>query len=200
MGPEPRDRPPGAGGDLELVRGALAGKRDEVRAFLARMHCVPRMIAAHNEKLGRPLADDELEDVVQETLVAIWRKLERFDQRAALETWVYPFCFYEFMRRLRSKRSLPRLLEDAPAGAHEPIAPEEVSLLEFEHVLAGLDALEPELAEVLRLKHLEDLTFEEIGRRLAISPNTAKTRHYRGLEKLRKRLGKRTERAEGGSA
>src|ERR1044071_7895993 len=136
MGREPRDRPPGAGGDLELVRGALAGKSDEVRAFL------PRMIAAHNEKLGRPLADDELEDVVQETLVAIWRKLERFDQRAALETWVYPFCFYEFMRRLRTKRSLPRLLEDAP---------EEVSLLEFEHVLAGLDALEPELAEVLRL-------------------------------------------------
>lgn len=190
----------GRGGDLELVREALAGKRESVRAFLARMQCVPRMLAAQNEKLGRPLSDDELEDVVQETLVAIWRKLPRFDERAALETWVYPFCFFEFMRRLRTKRTLPRLFADVAEGTHEPVAPEEFSLLECEHVLAGLESLEPELAAVLRLKHLEELTFEEIGRRLAISPNTAKTRHYRGLEKLRAMLGKRTAgRAEGGT-
>ena len=186
--------------DLVLVRGALAGRRDAVRAFLARMQCVPRMIGAQNEKLGRPLSEDELEDVVQETLVAIWKKLAVFDDRNALETWIYPFCFFEFMRRLRTKRTLPRLFADVAEATHDPVAPEEFSLLEFEHVLTALESLEPELAQVLRLKHFEDLTFEEIGRRLGLSPNTAKTRHYRGLAKLRQLLGKRTaERAEGGT-
>jgi RNA polymerase sigma-70 factor (ECF subfamily) len=177
--------------DLTLVRGALAGRGEAVRAFLERMHCVPRMIAACNAKLGRPLSEEAVEDVIQESLVAIWRKLERFDGRAALETWIYPFCYFEFMRRLRVERGLPRLLDDALEGSvFEPAAPAEASLLELEPVLEALEALEPEQEIVLRLKHFEDLTFEQIAQRLALSPNTAKTRYYAGLDKLRGRLGK----------
>jgi len=201
----PAAQPPGEPlSDLLLVRTALAGKRAAVRAFLERMRCIPRMIAAHNRKLGAPLGDDEVEDVVQETLLAVWRKLERYDGRAALETWIYPFCFFEYMRRLRLRRQQPRLLDDALEGSSlEPEARAEASLLELEPLLDGLQALEADLSVVLRLKHFEDLTFEEIGVRLTISPNTAKTRYYRGLEKLRGRLGKRMANdawtSEGGS-
>jgi len=41
----------------------------------------------------------------------------------------------------------------------------------------------------VRLKKLEDLTFEAIGELRSISANTAKTRYYRGILKLRERLG-----------
>jgi RNA polymerase sigma-70 factor (ECF subfamily) len=178
--------------DVLLVRGALSGRGEAVREFLERMRCVPRMVAAHNAKLGSPLAEEALEDVVQEALVAIWRKLERFDGRAALETWVYPFCAFEFLRRLRAERRLPKGLDQALAGSIlEPVAPSEASLLELEPVLEELEALDPDQAAVLRLKHFEDLTFEALAQRLAISPNTAKTRYYAGLQKLRGRLGKR---------
>jgi len=177
--------------DLELVRTALAGKHAAVRAFLERMRCVPRMIAAHNRRLGAPLGDDEVDDVVQETLLAVWRKLERYDGRAALETWIYPFCFFEYMRRLRLRRTQPRLLDDDLEGSSfEPQARVEEALFELEPLLEGLQELELELAAIVRLKHFEDLTFEEIGERLSISPNTAKSRYYRGLEQLRGRLGK----------
>lgn len=187
--------------DLTLVRGALAGRGDAVRAFLERMRCVPRMIAGHNAKLGRPLSGEAVEDVIQESLVAIWRRLERFDGRAALETWAYPFCYFEFMRRLRVERGLPKLLDDGVEGSSfEPAAPEQPALIELEPLLEALEALDAGQALVVRLKHFEDLTFEGIAQRLAISPNTAKTRYYAGLDKLRGRLGKRlTGRAADGA-
>lgn len=180
----------GSASDLALVRATLSRRGDAVDTFLDRMRCVPRMISAHNRKLGRPLSSETLDDVIQESLVAVWRKLERFDGRSALETWVYPFCYFEFMRRLRMERGLPRLL-DAPleGSPHEPATQASVELFELEPLLAELEALEPDQAVVVRLKHFEDQTFEEIAVRLAISPNTAKTRYYRGLEKLRTRLG-----------
>lgn len=176
-------------GDLDLVRGALRGRRADERELLERLRCVPRMVARQHERLGRPLGRDEEQDVVQDALVAIWRKLERFDGRVALETWIYPFCVFELLRRLRARHGLPRLLADDLAGsALEPIAPAQPSHLDFEPVLAELDGLPPELSAILRLKHFEDMTFEEVGIRLDLSPNTAKTRYYRGLEALRNKL------------
>jgi NAD(P)-dependent dehydrogenase (short-subunit alcohol dehydrogenase family) len=44
-------------------------------------------------------------------------------------------------------------------------------------------------ADVIRMKHFEDLTFEEIGTRLGNSINTVKTRYYRGISRLLDRLG-----------
>ena len=41
---------------------------------------------------------------------------------------------------------------------------------------------------MIRLKHFQELTFEEISSRLSIPANTAKTKYYRGLEKLRETL------------
>ena len=43
-----------------------------------------------------------------------------------------------------------------------------------------------------KLKHLEGLTFVEVGERLAMSTNTAKTHYYRGLRRLRAMLGQLT--------
>jgi RNA polymerase sigma-70 factor (ECF subfamily) len=47
--------------------------------------------------------------------------------------------------------------------------------------LARLDPLE---ADVIRLKHFDDLTFETISALRGISANTAKTRYYRGIRNL----------------
>ena len=58
-----------------------------------------------------------------------------------------------------------------------------------ELVHLALEELEPPLARIVQLKHFEDLTFEALAERLDISPNTAKTRYYRGLVRLERRLG-----------
>ena len=48
--------------------------------------------------------------------------------------------------------------------------------------------LGPPGADVIRMKYFGQMTFEEIARLQDVSPNTAKTRFYRGLVKLRAML------------
>ena len=86
------------------MQDALAGRAPAIVRFLARMQCVPRMLHAQNARFGRPFTPEELADVIQETLLAVWRKLSGYNGLARLETWVYRFCYLEYMRRLRAKR------------------------------------------------------------------------------------------------
>ena len=178
--------------DVQLVADALAGRQDAIRAFLERMRCVPRMLTARNRQFGRPLADDELEDVVQDTLTALWKKLPSYDGRAALETWAHQFCYFEFMMRVRRSSQAAVLFEDLPQTLIDPRA-EPVSPIDVEQLLKSLDRVDANEAEVLRLRHFDDLTFDEAAERLRISPNTAKSRYYRGLRKLRELIGKTTQ-------
>jgi DNA-directed RNA polymerase specialized sigma24 family protein len=49
---------------------------------------------------------------------------------------------------------------------------------------------------VIRAKHFDGLTFDEIGARLGIPSNTAKTHYYRGIERMRPLLSSMREEIE----
>jgi RNA polymerase sigma factor (sigma-70 family) len=61
------------------------------------------------------------------------------------------------------------------------VLPLEVDEERLEHLLETLGGQE---AELLRLKHFEGMTFQQIGQHLSLSPNTAKAVYYRGLRRL----------------
>jgi RNA polymerase sigma-70 factor (ECF subfamily) len=182
--------------DLELVRRVLGGNAEAVDDFVLRMSCARRFLAFRNASLGAPLGPDELEDCVQSALLAVWRKLGQFAGRASLEAWVYRFTQLELANRLRGLERRPRALESAPEPSAEANA--RVDAAEAERLYRALARLDEDSADVIRLKHLEACTFEEIGARLAVPTNTAKTRYYRGMERLRRIL--RDPRGPGGPA
>jgi RNA polymerase sigma-70 factor (ECF subfamily) len=176
-----------ASSDLRLVQAVRAGDPAAVERFVERMRCVPRILAAKNARLGSPLARDELADVAQEVFAAVWSRLDEFAGRAALESWVYSFCVLT-LRRAAAGRSLgaPRdAAYEPPAGGS---GTEGLERLDEEHLYAALRELAPEEAEAVCLKQLDGLTFEAIAERLRVSPNTVKTRYYRALVRLRRRL------------
>jgi len=168
------------------VSGSLTGSAETQAALLERLRCVPRMLAAKNIRLGRILNDTELEDVAQETVLAIWNKRHEFGGRSSLETWVYPFCYHFLMNRVRQLRHRPRTV---PLEAANAVALRESE--DYGFVYRALETIGPPEEDVLRLKHFEQLTFQEIGEVLKISPNTAKSRYYSGLERLRALLSAR---------
>jgi RNA polymerase sigma-70 factor (ECF subfamily) len=174
--------------DLELVRALRQGRPEAIAGFVRRMGCVPLQLAAQNARLGRPLNEHDLEDLSQEVLVLIWGKLGAFQGLSTLETWVYRFTTYELMNAVRRKRTRQRVgpLEDEPAVT--PPSDAQARLLEYEHLHRALERLEPLCADVIRLKDFQGLTFEEIAARLHIPANTAKTKYYRGLERLEEAL------------
>lgn len=178
--------------DLALVRAALAGRKAAVEELLERLRCVRRMLVFKNERLGAPLGHAELDDLAQETLFAVWRKLETFSGRGSLEAWAFGFCFLELLARVRQHLRRPLAIEDLPPDAlAEPAAPEARDPFALEEVYLGLERLGPPDSDLIRMKTLDDLSFEEIARREAVPVNTVKTRYYRGLERLRRLVGAR---------
>lgn len=169
----------------------LSNRADALVALIQRLGCVPRFVAARNAQLGSPLTSLDLEDVVQDTLLVVWRKLPHFHGRVSLEIWIYRICCYELLNAVRrSSRRDGRRLGPAEPEADEggpdprPGGAQWERAERHERLYGALDSLTLGESEVVRLKHFDDLSFTEIGRQLGISANTAKTRYYRGLRRL----------------
>lgn len=175
--------------DTRLARAAARGDQRAQSEFAERMRCVPRILAVLNARAGRRLDEHDLADLAQDTLVLLWRKLDTFTDQSTLETWAYGVARYEFLNAVRKKR--PRALDVTqlePESTLREEAEGRTEVLDHAWILRALDDLGGEESRVIRMKHLDDLTFEEIGAALALSTNTAKTRYYRGLQKLQQRL------------
>lgn len=170
-------------GDLALVRAFLAGDEEASRTLAGRVRCVPLTLRSLNARAGRPLGDADLADVVQDTTVILLRKLAEFDGRAPLDAWAYRLCQLELYNAIRRKRRRPAAIEDEVLEGLGMNGSNRVSSMEDE-ARRGLSTLHPVERDIVQLKHFEGLTFEVIGERLSLSPNTAKTRYYRGLKKL----------------
>jgi RNA polymerase sigma-70 factor, ECF subfamily len=108
-----------------LLAAAQAG--DE-RAFRALVGPYRHALEVHCYRmLGSP---HDAEDIVQETLLRAWRGLERFEPRAALQTWLYRIatnaCLDELERRPRRPEPVQPFpdsrLEEAAAPVYDPAA------------------------------------------------------------------------------
>lgn len=172
--------------DLSLAREALRGSASARKRFAERMRCVPRYLCVLNARLGRPFHEHELEDLAQETLVEIWRRLDSYAGLASLPTWAFRFCQQVLSSRLRSRRRRPpseELLEPGAAAASTATS------LDFERVHLALERLPTRDADIIRLRHFEELGFEEIASRLAMPTSSAKADYHRSLGRLRELLG-----------
>jgi RNA polymerase sigma-70 factor (ECF subfamily) len=182
--------------DLELVRAVLAGDEGSLERFLVHLARVPGIVRGRNQRLGGPLSEHELADVVQETFGAVWRKLAEFRGDAALDTWIHRFGWNELLkaiaRKQRPERSLETHLErdaaSAPSASDEPALDPVV-------LHACLQRLRAEEQDVLRAVHFEGSSLAEVAERARLPLGTVKTRYYRAIDKLRVALSGHWRRA-----
>ena len=170
--------------DLELVRQVMRGEPAAVERFTARMQCVPRLLAWIDRKAAWPLPPEAFDDLVQDVLVAVWRRLPDYRGEARLEAWVHRFCFLQW----RNARRRARRREPAAHQSAEPGVDPRSEITDRLDVAAAMAALAPDEALLLRQKHFDGLTFEAIGALTGISPNTLKTKYYRILQTMARLL------------
>ena len=174
--------------DVALVRAVQDQGVNAIQEFEQRMSCVPRILGARNARMGHPVPPEELADLVQDTLILIWRKLPEFEGRSSLETWMYRICILELMNAVRRwRRGQKKRVSDSETVIAQTRSRdrEPATRLHYEDLYRGLATLPAEEERVLRLKHYDDLTFEGIGRREGISTSRAKARYYSGMQRLR---------------
>jgi RNA polymerase sigma factor (sigma-70 family) len=126
----------------------------------------------------------DAEDVVQDTLMSVWRQWQTTALRNP-EGYVARAVTINALRcrsRRRPMTQLDSIAEpSAPVQTTEPMEP-----MELERAIASLP---PAQQAVLRAKYYVGLTFNQIGRNLSISSNTAASRCRYALSALRRRFG-----------
>ena len=145
----------------------------------------------------RSLADAE--DVLQEALIKLARKVEEGTFVGGLEAW--PSFLYTQIRREaidlgrkddRRRRREEKVVSDDRSLKRDVELPhfeEGENRGETQRILAeGLETLPKKFSEVITLKLWGEQTFAEIGDALDISLNTAASRYRYGIEALRKQL------------
>ena len=115
--------------DLALVQRVLGADAAALEVLRQRLARLPAMVRHQDARLGRTLNETELEDVVRETVAALWSKLSTFEGRASLETWMYRFASLELLKAVQRKCRAPEPLEDPwstpdrPSVGHSCTAP-----------------------------------------------------------------------------
>lgn len=119
----------------------------------------------------------ELDDLVQETFVRIWKGLPKFNGKSGPKTWIYRITVNTAFDHLRKNKKLKRPLE-LETNLHGTDR-EEAKMMAQELVQKGLKTLDPIHRTVLVLALMEELSIREIANIANISEGTVKSRlHY----------------------
>jgi len=189
--------------DRLLIDGLQRGDQAEVRK-LAELYG-PRI---HQLALRHLKNREDAEEVTQDVLMKVYRKIGAFRGDSALSSWIYRITFNTAMSRLRQHRGeraaeqerdralaafeasdegTPRATAAPADWSHMP----DEELLRFE-LRRAVEVAVQELPEIYRepviLRDFKGLTTEEASTRLKVKDQTLKSRLHRGRLLLRERL------------
>lgn len=181
--------------DQDLI---LALRRREPAAFAA-------LFEHYSDKLFRLALgmlndEDEAEGVVQDSFLRLFEKLEQFEGRAKLSTWLYRVAYNASVDRLRKRRPVQSLREEPDIDEESLFvpailtdwsqAPETVfDTAEAQTQLASSIAHLPErLRLAFLLREVEGLSTAETAQVLGLSEGAVKVRLHRARLQLREDL------------
>ena len=167
--------------DEQLITGALTGsdaawqslvKRYEKRLY---NHCL-RMV-------GSP---DDASDLLQDVLLSVYRNLRNFRGDAPFGAWVFRIATFRCTDHLRKKKLTTTEYDETrdPSSRNNPAISFETAQTNDE-IIRLLALLPNDQRQVVELKFFQSFTFDEIATQLGISSNTAKSRLYSALRKMR---------------
>ena len=175
--------------DGELAKRAARGDR-------AAFHAIVDAHAHDLFRLARSLSrtNEDADDIVQETFIAAFRGLPKFDGRSSLKTWLSRILMKRAAKAWHKNRHSRNALSLSTAPGAEAVdnrlttagaATAVEQRLDLTQVLPTLTA---EYREVLVLRELQGLSYAEIAQTLGLPQGTVESRLHRGRCELRERL------------
>jgi RNA polymerase sigma-70 factor (ECF subfamily) len=176
--------------DDELIV-SLAGGDDTALRQLFDRHA-PWLAA----RLRKALPSDDVEDVLQETFLAVWKNAGTYQPRGTPAAWLWVIARNQAALLLRKRGPATQaLLDEAPLDESSPASdsdPAEAAATRTDLDVAAAAALGPPGCpdrEVWRLMYEEDRPVAEVAELMGVPEGTVKSRAYRARRLLRAVLG-----------
>ncbi|MGD0065652.1 MAG: RNA polymerase sigma factor [Streptosporangiaceae bacterium] len=174
--------------DDELI-ASLAGGDDAALRQLFDRHA-PWLAA----RLRKTLPPDDVEDVLQETFLAVWKNAGAYQPRGTPAAWLWVIARNQAALLLRKQGPATRALPDeALLDEDRPVSdPAEAVATRTDLDVAAAAALGPPGCpdrEVWRLRYEEDRPVAEVAELMGVPEGTVKSRVHRARRLLRAALG-----------
>ncbi len=180
--------------DEQLVQESLAGSREAFQVLVERHQRRIFGMARHYLR-----GSAEVEDLVQDSFLKAFSRLETFQSQSSFYTWMYRITKNTILDYLQRKgRSPVRNVEDpeenlggVPEGRSGHIPRPDAQMMKAELIEITRSVLEelPDIfRDVLVLRELEGLSYQEIAETLEISIGTVESRIFRARAKFKEKL------------
>ncbi len=187
--------------DKALVQRARAGNQLAYNELVKRhRHGVERLI----RPMVRSASSDEVEDLVQEALTKAMLHLNSYSEDYAFSTWLYRIATNHAIDYLRRKKLNAFSISAPPtslSGRHDEEGKEyeisDTSWVPEDVLLSGertnlieqaIDQLPENYKRIIRLRHNDDLEYEEIAKVLKLPMGTVKVHLHRARAALARML------------
>ncbi len=180
--------------DDKLVAAAIKGDQS---AFSLIMEKYQKPLYFHLIKMVKD--KEHVEDLVQEAFMKAFDNLSSYSTNYAFSTWLYRITTNHAIDYLRKKKlqtlsihepvktrdgEMNLQLEDEKASADNRVMKKERSQIIHE----AIDHLPEKYRVVIKLRHFEELSYDEISEQLDLSLGTVKAHIFRAREMLYKEL------------
>lgn len=174
--------------DTELVLQIADGQKSALREIYDRYSRALGLFA--KSWLHDPY---EASDVVQETMLELWRSADRFKGKSSVKTWLFSIARNKAVDRNR-RGSRTVLQDEEPDLVDENPDPQAVAeaFQDAERVRACVESLSPSQRAAIHLAFYEDLSYPEIAALEKRPVGTIKTRIMHAKTLLMRCLGGRT--------
>ena len=176
--------------ELAVIRRV---QRGDVNAFEELVAAYEKNV--YNLALRMTGSPEDAEDMAQESFIKAYNSLPSFRGDSKFSVWLYRIvsnvCL-DFLRKKSRRGTVSLSVEDddgedvqldLPDTSQSPEALLEKKLTR-ESVQRGLASLPPDARQILLLREIQGLSYEEIGETLGLEPGTVKSRIFRARKKL----------------
>src|SRR5262245_26498285 len=145
------------------------------------------------------LKREDAEELAQEIFLKVFENLHRYDGSFPLVAWLVSIsrnlCIDRY-RRLKREKSFRHVSDDSVlpmlVSAEDPAA-DAVKKERTKLLFWALSEIPEELSEILVLRDLEGLAYEEIGAALSLPDGTVKSRLFRARAEVARKVRERQE-------
>ncbi len=167
--------------DEQLVKKAMQGNK---QAWLSLIKRYEKPI--YNYGMRMTNKNEDALDLMQEVFISVFRNLSSYRNEGSFKSWLFRIAHFRCIEFYRRKKPMQGL-EDTPEIESDDLSVAECLHIDQENkqLIQAMQKLPLAQKAVVELKFFGQFTFDEIAQQTGMSVNTAKSRLYGALQKLR---------------